>query len=399
MSHAEHVASAKRLYAALAAGDQQALSEILHPQFTGRTTEGLPLGLGGRYDGPQDMQRDFWWRIGRNYRARAHAESFHALDDGRLFVSGRYRGEAIASGHELDAAFVHLLTFGEDDRILALEQLTDSAAWAEALSAPAALETIDYSVQDGLAVICLDRPGRRNALDKRMAEETLTVARRVAADPTVRAVLICGNGPALTVGGDIEVFAEAAPGELGATIEKMATPFHEALRILSLLDVPVVTAAHGSVAGGGLGYLYVADIVLAAEDAKFVTAFATLGLTGDGGGTWYLPRLVGPRRAALMYLDNRPVGAEEALEWGLVSEVVPCDELRKRAMELATRLAAGPTRAFAGMRRLLRDSEKAGFSEQLAAETRTIATAADTADATGAVAAFLDKRRPEFQGR
>ncbi|MFF7647152.1 enoyl-CoA hydratase-related protein [Streptomyces canus] len=399
MSHAEHVALAERLYAALGTGDREALGEILHPQFTGRTTEGLPLGLGGRYDGPQDMQRDFWWRIGRNYRARAHAESFHALDDGRLFVSGRYRGEAIASGAELDAAFVHLLAFSEDDRILGLEQLTDSAAWAEALSAPAGLETIDYSVRDGLAVICLDRPGRRNALDLRMAEETLAVARRVAADATVRAVLICGNGPALTVGGDIEVFAKAAPGELGTTIDSMVTPFHEALRILSLLDVPVVTAAQGSVAGGGLGYVYVADIVLAAEDAKFVTAFAALGLTGDGGGTWFLPRLVGPRRAALMYLDNRPVGAEEALEWGLVSEVVPTDELRKRAMELATRLAAGPTRAFAGMRRLLRDSERTAFSEQLLAEIRTIATAADTADATGAVVAFLDKRRPEFQGR
>src|SRR5215211_1133889 len=399
MSHEAHVELATRLYAALAAGDRATLGEVLHPDFTGRATEGLPLGLGGRYDGPADMQRDFWWQICRNYRAEAQAESFHALDDGRLFVAGRYHGEGIASGRKLDAAFIHVLAFSDDNRILELEQLTDSAAWGEALGASEALETIDYSVEDGVAIICLNRPEQRNAINNRMAEETLVVARRVAEDRGVRAVLICGSGPALTVGGDIKYFRELAPEQLGEQLGRMTTPFHEAFRVLSRINAPIVAAAHGSVAGGGLGYLYAADIVLAAEGTKFVTAFAGLGLTGDGGGTWHLPRLVGPRRAARMYLENRPVDAREAADWGLVTEVVPAGELRERALELAKRLAAGPTLAFGGIRRLLRESWTTTLSEHLLAETEGLTAVGGTADAPNAIASAVDKRRPEFQGQ
>lgn len=399
MSSNVHVALATRLYAALASGDRAALGELLHPDFIGRTTDGLPLGLGGRYAGPEDMQRRFWWQIGRNYRVAARPESFHTLDDGRLFVSGRYTGEGIESGRTLDAAFVHVIEFSADDRIVALEQLTDSAAWAEALGTPGGPETIAYTVEDGVATVCLDRPERRNAIDLQMAEEFLVVARRIAADPTVRAVLICGNGPALTVGGDLDAIAQAAPGELGALLGTMTTPFHEAFRVLSRIDAPIVAAAHGSVAGGGLGFLYAADIVLAAEGTTFVVGFGALGLTGDGGGTWHLPRLVGPRRAARMYLENRPVDAAEALEWGLVSEVVPAGEVRERAREVAARLAAGPTRALGGMRRLLRESWTTNLSEHLLAEVQNIAAAGDTSDAANAITGFVAKRRPQFEGR
>jgi 2-(1,2-epoxy-1,2-dihydrophenyl)acetyl-CoA isomerase len=399
MSHEVRATLARRLYAALAAGDRVTLGELLHPDFTGHATEGLPLGLGGRYDSPERMQRDFWWQVGRNYRLEARPESFHTLDDGRLLVSGRYQGTAKASGRTLDAAFVHVLAFSTDDRILALEQLTDSAAWAEALDSPEALETIDYSVTDGVATICLDRPEQRNAIDRRMAEEFLVVARRIAGDHTVRAVLICGNGPALTVGGDLDSIAHSAPGELGALLENMTTPFHEAFRVLSRIDAPIVAAAHGSVAGGGLGFVYAADIVLAAEDTRFVVAFGALGLTGDGGGTWYLPRLVGPRRAARMYLENQPLNAAEALECGLISEVVPATEVRARAMEVARRLSAGPTRALGGMRRLLRESWTTNLSEQLLAEVQNLAATGDTGDAANAIASFVAKHRPEFEGR
>jgi len=391
-------AQARRLYAALAAGDRAALCELLHPDFTGHATEGLPLGLGGRYDGPEDMQRDFWWRIGRYYRAEARAETFHTLDDGRLFVAGRYRGAGIASGRTLDAAFVHVLAFSADHRILALEQWTDSAAWRAALGAEQ-METIDYLVEDGLATVCLDRPEQRNAIDRRMAEDTLLVARRIAADPAVRAVLICGSGPVFTVGGDLQAIAQAGPGHLGGLLNSMTTPFHEAFRVLSRIDAPIVAAVHGSVAGGGLGFLYAADIALAAEDTTFVVAFENVGLTGDGGGTWYLPRLVGPRRAAQMYLLNRPLGAAEALDWGLVTDVVPAEELRERAREVATRLAAGPTRALGGMRRLLRESWTTTLSEQLQAECQNLTASGGTADAANAIASFVAKRRPQFEGR
>jgi 2-(1,2-epoxy-1,2-dihydrophenyl)acetyl-CoA isomerase len=168
--------------------------------------------------------------------------------------------------------------------------------------------------------------------------------------------------------------------------------------VLSRIDAPIVTAAHGVVAGGGLGYVYAADLVLAADGTKFVTAFAGLGLSGDGAGTWHLPRLIGPRRAAHAYLRNSPVEAAEALEWGLINEIVPENELRDRATTLATELANGPTRGFSRMRALLRDSWTNDLSTQLLAETEALKATGDTEDAANAIADFAAKRTSHFTG-
>jgi 2-(1,2-epoxy-1,2-dihydrophenyl)acetyl-CoA isomerase len=393
------VSTAQQLYRALAAGDRAALSTLLHPDFVGHATEGLPLDMGGRHDGPEAMQRDLWWTIGRHYKVEAQPEEFRLLDDGRLFVAGRYRGEGRASGRRLDAAFIHLIAFADDGRVVSLHQLTDSAAWVHALGGGAELKTIDYTVTDTVATVCLNRPDVRNAIDMRMAEETLEVARRIAADDSIRAVLICGNGPALTVGGDIDYILARSGERFGALLAQMTTPFHEAFRVLSRVDAPIVTAAHGAVAGGGLGYVYAADLVIAAEDTRFVTAFAALGLSGDGGGTWHLPRLIGARRAAEAYLRNRPIDAAEALQWGLINEIVPAEKLRSRAEAVARELADGPTRGFARMRALLRDSWRNDLSTQLQAETEAMRETGDTADAARAINDFAAKRRPEFTGR
>lgn len=395
------VSTAKQLYRALAAGDRTALSKLLDPEFVGHATEGLPLDMGGRHDGPEAMQRNLWWMIGRHYEVAAQPEEFRVLDDGRLFVSGHYRGKGRKSGRRLDAAFIHVIAFAENGCVSGLHQLTDSAAWVQALGADADLHTIDYSVTDAVATICLNRPDVRNAIDMRVSEETLAVARRIADDDSVRAVLICGNGPALTVGGDIDYFlahSDSGFAGFGTLFAQLTTPFHEAFRVLSRIDAPIVTAAHGAVAGGGLGYVYAADLVIAAEDTKFVTAFAALGLSGDGGGTWHLPRLIGPRRAAAAYLRNRPIDAAEALEWGLVNEIVPAQELRARAETVARELAAGPTRGFARMRALLRDSWHNDLSTQLQAETEALRRTGDTADAARAINDFAAKRRTQFTG-
>jgi 2-(1,2-epoxy-1,2-dihydrophenyl)acetyl-CoA isomerase len=393
------VSSAQQLYRALAAGDRAALSTLLHPEFVGHATDGLPLDMGGRHEGAEAMQRNLWWTIGRHYKVEAQPEEIRLLDDGRLFVAGHYRGEARKSGRRLDAAFIHLIAFADDGRIASLHQLTDSAAWVEALAGDTELKTIDYAIHDALATVCLNRPDERNAIDMRVAEETLEVARRIAADDSIRAVLICGNGPALSVGGDIDYFLARSGERFGALLAQMTTPFHEAFRVLSRIDAPIVTAAHGAVAGGGLGYVYAADLVIAAEDTKFVTAFAALGLSGDGGGTWHLPRLIGARRAAEAYLRNRPISAVEALEWGLVNELVPPGEQRGRAEAVARELANGPARGFARMRALLRDSLHNDLSAQLLAETEALRETGDTADAARAINDFAAKRRVEFTGR
>lgn len=391
-------AVATRLYAALAAGDAAALDEVLTPDFVGRVADGLVIAAAGEQHGGATMRDQVWWQIGRSFVVAAEPSEFHLLDDGRLYVAGRYVGHARRSKEPLDAAFVHVISI-RDGRIARLEQLTDTHLWTEALGAAARFETIDYRVKDAVAHLTLNRPDVRNAINLQVAEETLAAARMIEADETVRAVLISGNGSDLTVGGDIDYFTgNAEPGAYGDLFARMTGPFHEAFRILDRIDAPIVTAAQGSVAGGGLGYVFAADLCVAADDARFVTAFAGIGLSGDGGGTWHLPRLVGPRKAMELYLLNRPVTAAEALELGLVNEVVPADQLHEHALALATRLALGPTTGYGHMRRLLRGAWTRDLGEQLTAETVAVAAAGDTKDAAAGIAAFIAKQRPTFEG-
>jgi 2-(1,2-epoxy-1,2-dihydrophenyl)acetyl-CoA isomerase len=412
------------LYQALADGDRARLAELLHPGFEGRVTEGLPLGLGGVYHGPDAMCRDFWGRIARSYVARVVPSEFCLLPDGRLMVTGRYAGTA-RSGGILDAEFVHFLTF-TDGQISGLIQLTDSARWASALaSGPAAASrpgsgpdarpepgldarpepgsdgpaTVEYSAAGGLGTIRLNRPAARNAINEAFAADFAEAVRRCAADASVRALLICGNGPSFTVGGDVTMLAGTEPGELPEKLRQLTTSYHASLQVLDSLPVPVVAAVGGAVAGGGLGLIYVADVVIAAAGTKFAAGFGGLGLSGDGSGTWFLPRLVGARRAAEFYLEQRVLTAEEAASWGLITRVVPAAELAAEAERTARQLAAGPTRAWSELRTLLRRSDETSLSDQLAAETAAQCRTAGTRDARHAIASFMAKTRPAFDGR
>lgn len=386
----------ERLYAALAAGDVATITSLLTDDFVGHLTPSLPFGIGGDHEGPEAMIHEGWFRFGEHWRVRTFPDAFEPLEDGRLQVTGTYRGRGRRSGAPFEARFVHTWTF-RDGRIAALTQLTDSAAFVAALGDDP-LATIDLGVTDGLAVLRLNRPDVRNAIDQTLADDLLVAARRVAINPEVRALLICGAGPDLTVGGDIAYFTDNAGDDLGGLLRAMTTPFHLAFEVLASLDVPIVTAARGAVAGGGLGLAYAADILIAADDTRFVTAFAQIGLSGDGGGTWHLPRRIGPARAAAAYLLNQPITAQQGLDWGLVTEVVPAAELDDRANAIANRLANGPTKAYAAMRRLLRESWDRSLPDQLQAETTALQATARTSDAEKAIAAFLAKQRPAFQG-
>ncbi|HUG86718.1 MAG TPA: enoyl-CoA hydratase-related protein, partial [Euzebya sp.] len=155
----------------------------------------------------------------------------------------------------------------------------------------------------------------------------------------------------------------------------------------------------GTAAGGGMSFVMGGDLVLAAESASFTMAYTAAGLTPDLSSSWYLPRLVGLRRAQELIFTNRRLSAAEALDWGLITEVVPDEALADRAMQLTRQLAAGPTRAFAGVKQLLRQSSVQPLEAQMADESESIARMAATDDARAGIAAFVAKQRPTFQGR
>jgi 2-(1,2-epoxy-1,2-dihydrophenyl)acetyl-CoA isomerase len=257
---------------------------------------------------------------------------------------------------------------------------------------------VALAVAGGVARLRLVRAAARNAIDPAMVAALDEAAQACGDDPAVRAVLISAEGPAFTVGGDLRYLATRAE-DLDDALEEMIPDYHRALARLAALDVPVVCAVQGAIAGGGLGLAWLADLVLAAEDAMFATGFAQIGLSGDGGSSWFLPRLVGLRRAQELVIGGRILTAAEALEWGLVTRVVPRADLQAEAETLAARLAAGPTVAFAHMRRLLRDSWGATLEQQLDAERAAMKVCAGTADAREGVSAFVERRSAGFTGR
>ena len=257
---------------------------------------------------------------------------------------------------------------------------------------------IDLTIEGGVAELVLARADARNAIDLAWAQGLDAAAARCAAADGLRCVLIRADGSAFTVGGDLG-YLEARLDDLPGELNRMITPFHRALHALARLPVPVVAAARGAVAGGGLGLLWCADIVLLAEGTKLATGFPHLGLSGDGGSTWYLPRLIGLRRAIELQMEGRVLSAEEAVEWGLANRVTAPDALDPEARAIAGRLAAGPTRAYGEMRGLLRASFDRDLPAGFDAEQDAMQRCGHTADALEGISAFIARRAPGFEGR
>lgn len=384
----------RRLYPALAEGDRTVLDEILDPGFVGVLADGMPFGIGGEHRGADDMRRNGWGGIARYFAARAEPEELSPLADGRLLVTGRYRGKGRRGGGPVDAGFAHVVTV-EQGRITALEQFTDTARWTEA--APP-YTTIDVRVADGIASVKLDRPAQLNAVDDRMGEELSRAVASIAADPAVRVVVLSGADSVFSVGGDISLFTGCEPADLPARLQALTDMYHPAIERLTAMDAPVVAAVHGAAVGVGLGLVCAADVVVAADDAMFATAYTSIGLTADAGVSWFLPRLVGLRRAQEMFLTGRRLTAREAHEWGLVTTVVDSGAVDQEARRIAEGLATGPTRAYGEVRRLLRQSFDTGLRDHLAAEQQSVVMAGGTHDLQEGARAFTERRTPAFRG-
>lgn len=252
-------------------------------------------------------------------------------------------------------------------------------------------------VRDGIARVQLNRPESLNSINREMTAELRAVTGRCADDPSVRVVLLSGAGTAFSSGGDMKAFS-AHDDALSDYIQEMATEFHVSVSRFARMDAVVIAAVHGAVAGGGMSLAMAADLIVAAESARFTMAYTAQGLTPDGSSSYFLPRLVGFRRALELLTTNRVLSAAEALDWGIVNEVVPDDELTERVEALAAQLAAGPALAFAGVKKLLHAGWTDTLESQMERETRTITGIAHSHDAHEGIDAFVAKRPAKFSG-
>ena len=251
------------------------------------------------------------------------------------------------------------------------------------------------TTRDGAVLtITLNRPDVLNAFNAAM-HQALSAALKEAEADEVRAVVITGAGRGFCVGQDLTEFREA-PGDIG---ERLRGNYHPNILALRRLEKPVLAAVNGPAAGAGLSFACACDLRLAAASATFVPAFINIGLVPDSGGTYFVRRLLGTARAFEWMTSGRRLSAAEALDWGLVSEVVADEKLAERAAERAAELAAMPTRGVGLTKRLFDNAENATLEEQLELEAQLQTAATQTADFREGVDAFLEKREPRFEGR
>jgi 2-(1,2-epoxy-1,2-dihydrophenyl)acetyl-CoA isomerase len=261
-----------------------------------------------------------------------------------------------------------------------------------------AFETILFSVDSGIARLTLNRPDRLNSFTTQMHQEVAAALSEIEADPSIRTLLLTGAGRGFCAGQDLNdrTVTPGAEIDLGASVETYYNPL---IRRLVALPFPVVCAVNGVAAGAGASLALAADIVIAANSAKFIQSFANIGLVPDTGGSWVLPRLVGQARALGMALTGQPISAAKAEEWGLIWSAVPDDALTPTVEALLAQFAAAPTAGLAATKKLIRETWTRTLDQELDLQRDEMRRLGRTADYQEGVAAFLTKRKPVFHGK
>jgi 2-(1,2-epoxy-1,2-dihydrophenyl)acetyl-CoA isomerase len=259
------------------------------------------------------------------------------------------------------------------------------------------MDSVLYEPRDGYAVVTLNRPDKLNSFTEEMHGRLSEALDRVR-DEGMRALVLTGAGRGFCAGQDLSdrSFPTGEAPDLGDTIERLYNPL---VRKLRALELPVVCAVNGVAAGAGANVALACDIVLAARSARFIQAFAKIGLVPDSGGTWSLTRLLGEARAKALAMTAAPLSAEQAESWGLIWQCLDDDKLMDEAHALAAGLAGAPTRGLALTKQAIQAASTNDMDAQLDLERDLQREAGRTADYREGVAAFLEKRKPSFTGR
>lgn len=257
---------------------------------------------------------------------------------------------------------------------------------------------VTWSITDAVATITLNRPEVLNAIDVPMAQGLARAVHAVVDSGQARAIVLRGAGRAFVAGGDVASFG-ADPARAKQVVNDILDAAHDAILTLQAQDAPVIAAVQGAAAGAGLSLVLGADLVVAAEDARFLMAYDKLGVPPDCGATWFLARKTGYGRAAELFYLSETLDAATAQAAGIVNRVVPAADLDRTVAEMAARVAKGPTRAYGIFRREMTAAATATLAEQLEAERAAFIGNTDAADFTEGVGAFLARRPADFSGR
>jgi len=258
-------------------------------------------------------------------------------------------------------------------------------------------QTLKVDINDQIAIITLSRVEALNAFNAAMAVDLLRAFEQVGNNKNVRAVLLRGDGTVFCVGGDIKEFQnklDRMPADIPDTMEVL----NAAITTLRNLQKPVLASVQGAVAGVGLSLIMACDLVIASDNTQFILAYSKIGVTADGGASYFLPKIVGQRRALQMALLPEKIPAAQALDWGLINWVVSESELDKTTAELTDRLANGPTIAFARIKQLFNKSWHKRLDDQLQDEMHAFTECCISQDFRRGVEAFMQKKTPAFEG-